>query len=122
MYNIHTLINTGINLLNILVPVLVTYLVEPDRLSASPAVVRALHDLALQKLVDIGPLYPAQFRAVLQGAPDLRMRLEVAVKGQHLRASQLAAGGGKASSDGGQSALHAQSKIKLKTDFSNFIG
>ncbi len=99
-------------MLSLLVPILVSCLSDSpkDRFS------RTLHDQALQRLNKIGPLYPAQFRTVMQNAPELRACLERALKAQALNkpATPVTSVTNKPQQQ------PAQPSIKLKTDFSNF--
>lgn len=119
---------SGINMVSVIVPILVSYLCDADGTTTMTGVMSRLHDIALQKLIDIGPQYPAQFRSVMHGRPDLRARLEAAVKSQ-----QNQRGGNRQTTAGGQSGAAAaaqaevqqqqqRSSIKLKMDFSNFVG
>ena len=78
---------------------------------------RALHEQALQKLMKIGPLYPAAFKSVISGAPDLKSKLEGAI-----RANQAAVNKMKAQHSQVKQAMPAAPSIKLKMDFSNFSG
>lgn len=99
------------------VPLLVAFLCDPDA-SSSP-LDRRLHKVALKKLTDFGPQYPADFRSVMQSRPDLRARLEAAIHVQNQAAAAAAAT--KSTTDGERRPTPASSaSIKLKMDFSNF--
>lgn len=103
---------------------MVSYLLTLDQLKSAPKVIRLLHDNALQRLIKVGAQHPAHFRSVMQSAPDLKSRLESAVKAQQ-EAGLMAAQG--SASKGMHSSLNSASQpakpsIKLKTDFSNFTG
>ena len=100
--------------MNYLVPTLVSQL--HDATAASKDVTQQrLSDKSLAKLTAVGGQYPAQFRAIMQARPELRTRLEAAVKVQrsHVAAKRSA----EAAAADSQS--HKPS-IQLKMDFSNF--
>ena len=105
---------SGIHMLSLLVPILVSCLGDSpkDRFSST------LHGHALQRLNKIGPLYPAQFRTVMQNAPELRTCLEKALKTQaSMKAVTKTTVNNKTSVQ-----QPVKPSIKLKTDFSNFTG
>ena len=105
-----------LHLLSLIVPILVSFLADPEKLHQSPAIQRRLHDASLQKLIDIGPQYRTQFLAVLQCMPDLRTRFEAAVRAQHhQRPAQMS--GSRGAAGGSQPGARS---IQLKMDFSNF--
>lgn len=111
-----------LNLLSLVVPILVSFLIDQDKLHQSSAFHRKLHDTSLQKLVEIGPQYRTHFLAVLQCMPELRTRFEAAVRAQHHQRSKPTSVG-RGTSSGGGSAGGAQAgaqSIQLKMDFSNF--
>jgi hypothetical protein len=70
-----------------------------------------LHDFALQNLMRIGPLYPAAFKTVIGAAPELKTRLESAI-----RANQASSKAREAARLA-QPAVQAAPTIKLKTSF-----
>ncbi|XP_070696664.1 HEAT repeat-containing protein 5B [Pempheris klunzingeri] len=100
-----------VQLLALLVPTLVSYLLDENAISSAPQASRGLHDFALQNLMRIGPLYPAAFKTVIGAAPELKVRLESAV-----RANQ-ASSKAKAAARQAQPAVQAAPTIKLKTSF-----
>ncbi|XP_068581139.1 HEAT repeat-containing protein 5B isoform X2 [Cebidichthys violaceus] len=100
-----------VQLLALLVPTLVSYLLDENAISSAPQVSRALHDFALQNLMRIGPLYPAAFKIVIGAAPELKIRLESAI-----RANQ-ASSRAKAAARLAQPTVQAAPTIKLKTSF-----
>uniref|UniRef100_H3B3B5 HEAT repeat-containing protein 5B n=1 Tax=Latimeria chalumnae TaxID=7897 RepID=H3B3B5_LATCH len=68
------------HLLALLVPTLISYLLDENTfLSAAPAS-KDLHEFALQNLMRIGPLYPIAFKMVMGAAPELKTRLETAIR------------------------------------------
>ncbi|XP_033625996.1 HEAT repeat-containing protein 5B-like [Asterias rubens] len=106
-----------VQLLALLVPILISLLVPMTILPSTSKQSRALHEQALQKLMKIGPLYPAAFKSVISGAPDLKSKLEGAI-----RANQAAVNKMKAQHSQVKQAMPAAPSIKLKMDFSNFSG
>ena len=77
---------------------------------------KQLQDFTLDKLKKIGPMYPQEFKVIIGASPDLKQRLEAA-----LRASQVAAkeatSSARVQTQGGQPAAPT---IKLKTTFGKF--
>uniref|UniRef100_A0A7N6A0Z2 HEAT repeat-containing protein 5B n=1 Tax=Anabas testudineus TaxID=64144 RepID=A0A7N6A0Z2_ANATE len=100
-----------VQLLALLVPTLVSYLLDENAISSVPQVSKALHDFALQNLMRIGPLYPAAFKIVIGAAPELKTRLESAI-----RANQ-ASSKAKAAARQAQPAVQTAPTIKLKKSF-----
>ena len=106
--------------MSVLVPMLVSYLLDGGALKSAGKTSVQLHDHALQSLIKIGPQYPAHFRSVMQASPDLRAVLESAVKVQKERSSGLA--GQDSSKANAASSQPAKPSITLKTNFGNFTG
>ncbi|XP_032409304.1 HEAT repeat-containing protein 5B isoform X1 [Xiphophorus hellerii] len=100
-----------VQLLALLVPTLISYLLDENAISSAPQVSKNLHDFALQNLMRIGPLYPAAFKTVIGAAPELKTRLESAI-----RANQ-ASSKAKAAARQAQPTVQAAPTIKLKTSF-----
>ncbi|XP_028459096.1 HEAT repeat-containing protein 5B isoform X2 [Perca flavescens] len=100
-----------VQLLALLVPTLISYLLDENAISSAPQVSKGLHDFALQNLMRIGPLYPAAFKIVIGAAPELKIRLESAVLAN--QASNRA----KAAARQAQPTVQAAPTIKLKTSF-----
>ncbi|KAM7409012.1 hypothetical protein PAMA_002637 [Pampus argenteus] len=100
-----------VQLLALLVPTLISYLLDENAISSAPQVSKSLHDFALQNLMRIGPLYPAAFKIVIGAAPELKTRLESAI-----RANQ-ASSKAKAAARQAQPTVPAAPTIKLKTSF-----
>uniref|UniRef100_A0A7N9AY15 HEAT repeat-containing protein 5B n=1 Tax=Mastacembelus armatus TaxID=205130 RepID=A0A7N9AY15_9TELE len=100
-----------VSLLALLVPTLISYLLDENAISSAPQVSKGLHDFALQNLMRIGPLYPAAFKTVIGAAPELKTRLESAI-----RASQ-ASSKAKAAARQAQPTVQTAPTIKLKTSF-----
>uniref|UniRef100_UPI00398EFE26 HEAT repeat-containing protein 5B isoform X2 n=1 Tax=Pristiophorus japonicus TaxID=55135 RepID=UPI00398EFE26 len=98
-------------LLALLVPTLISYLLSEKTFSSASTASKGLHELALQDLMRIGPLYPSAFKAVMGAAPELKSKLEAAI-----RASQ-ASSRAKAAAQQAKPAVQAAPTIKLKTSF-----
>ncbi|XP_045454840.1 HEAT repeat-containing protein 5B [Melitaea cinxia] len=106
---------TGIQMLWILVPIVISYLHEPEDVVRIPHV-RTLHEFALNWLMRIGPKYPQEFKTMMQQSPELRTKLESAVKAsQASRASRR-----PPPSRPSFETRPAKPTIQLKTDFSDF--
>nr|XP_032522705.1 HEAT repeat-containing protein 5B [Danaus plexippus plexippus] len=100
----------GIQMLWILVPIVTSYLREPPELEKAPHL-KILHDFALQWLMRVGPKHPQEFKSMLSQSPELRSKLEAAVKARapprvHTHTNR-------------QQTPHAPT-IQLRTDFSDF--
>uniref|UniRef100_A0AAQ5X3I3 HEAT repeat-containing protein 5B n=1 Tax=Amphiprion ocellaris TaxID=80972 RepID=A0AAQ5X3I3_AMPOC len=80
-----------VQLLALLVPTLVSYLLDENAISSAPQVSKGLHDFALQNLMRIGPLYPAAFKIVIGAAPELKTRLESAIRANQASSKAKAA-------------------------------
>lgn len=100
----------GVQLLALLVPTLISYLLNENAFASASAASKDLHEFALQNLMHIGPLYPHAFKTVIGAAPELKTRLETAV-----RASQ--ASKAKAAARQPPPTVHSTPTIKLKTSF-----
>ncbi|XP_077885513.1 HEAT repeat-containing protein 5B isoform X3 [Ictidomys tridecemlineatus] len=99
-----------VQLLALLVPTLISYLLDENSFASASSVSKDLHEFALQNLMHIGPLYPHAFKTVMGAAPELKVRLETAV-----RASQ--ASKAKAAARQPAPTIHSAPTIKLKTSF-----
>ncbi|XP_030626652.1 HEAT repeat-containing protein 5B [Chanos chanos] len=100
-----------VQLLALLVPTLISYLLDENAFSSASPASKGLHEFALQDLMRIGPLYPAAFKTVIGAAPELKTRLETAI-----RANQ-ASSKAKAAARQAQPTVQAAPTIKLKTSF-----
>ncbi|EDL38467.1 mCG1040528, isoform CRA_b, partial [Mus musculus] len=99
-----------VQLLALLVPTLISYLLDENSFASASSISKDLHEFALQNLMHIGPLYPHAFKTVMGAAPELKARLETAV-----RASQ--ASKAKAAARQPAPTTHSTPTIKLKTSF-----
>lgn len=111
LFGFFLIFSAGVQLLALLVPTLISYLLDENTASSAPQISKSLHDFALQNLMRIGPLYPAAFKIVIGAAPELKSRLESAV-----RANQ-ASSKAKAAARQAQPTVQAAPTIKLKTSF-----
>lgn len=103
-------------MLKLLVPILVNCLLEGLALKEANKYTRALHEHCLQALKVIGPQYPEEFKLLMTQSPDLRRKLESAI-----RSSQQSQNKTRAEAIVAAKAAASQSPtIKLKTDFSHF--
>lgn len=107
-----------IQMLTLLVPVLIGYLADPNKVRTLPKYQRQLHEQALQWLLKIGPKYPQEFKALMAQKPELRFKLEAAIRNQQ-QSINLAQKASEAQRNG-LLAKPQKPTIKLKTDFSNF--
>ncbi|GLH08860.1 HEAT repeat-containing protein 5B [Gryllus bimaculatus] len=105
-----------VQVLNLLVPILVNYLLMDTEIRNSKQLVRQLHEQCLQKLMRIGPLYPQEFKTLMSRSSELRTKLEAAIRANQQQAEK------KESYSSNTTKLHTfqPPTIKLKTDFSNF--
>ncbi|XP_055635058.1 HEAT repeat-containing protein 5B isoform X2 [Toxorhynchites rutilus septentrionalis] len=110
-----------IQMLNLLVPILISYLLEPERFRVEPKLCVQLHEHALQWLMKIGPKYPQEFKMYMSQSPELRVKLEAAVKRNQMHVIQ-AKSKSEAANAAARASMTQQQKptIQLKTDFSNF--
>ncbi|KAM8946642.1 HEAT repeat-containing protein 5B isoform 2-T2 [Pelodytes ibericus] len=99
-----------VQLLALLVPTLISYLLDVNTYNSASPASKDLHEFALQDLMLIGPLYPHAFKTVIGAAPELKARLEAAI-----RESQ--ASKAKAASRQPAPTIQSAPTIKLKTSF-----
>ncbi|XP_046884989.1 HEAT repeat-containing protein 5B isoform X2 [Hypomesus transpacificus] len=100
-----------VQLLALLVPTLISYLLDDSDFTSASQTSKGLHDFALQNLMRIGPLYPAAFKTVIGAAPELKTRLEAAIR------SNQASSKAKAAARQAPPTAQAAPTIKLKTSF-----
>ncbi|KAL4717408.1 hypothetical protein ACJJTC_017295 [Scirpophaga incertulas] len=104
-------------LLWVLVPIVMSYLVPAAELPRSAAHIKSLHEFALQWLGRVGPTYPQEFKQMMQQSSELRSRLEEAVRAGAGAGAGAVAGRARAPA---RAAPPARPAIQLKTDFSDF--
>ena len=102
-----------VHMLGLLVPILVALLLDSTSLPKGSKIAKNLHEQALQKLMKIGPKYPDPFRTVMTSSPDLKPRLEAAVRANQtlVKPKQPAVQ---------PKVAPAKPSIKLRMDFSNY--
>lgn len=94
----------------VLLPILVSFLLDENTLATAPEASCSLHESALQDLMRIGPQHPAVFKSFMASAPHMKARLEAAIKGNQEIVSSKAT----------QSQVPDKTQvpsIKLKTNF-----
>ncbi|XP_070152954.1 HEAT repeat-containing protein 5B isoform X1 [Polyergus mexicanus] len=106
----------GIQMLTLLVPILINYLLEGDELQRATKYQASLHQQSFQWLNKIGPKYPQEFKTLMSQSIELKTKLENAVRTSHQQAQRHTR---LVDSVKPQIKISAPS-IKLKTDFSNF--
>ncbi|XP_046742187.1 HEAT repeat-containing protein 5B isoform X2 [Diprion similis] len=108
----------GIQMLTLLVPILINYLLEGDALHHGSKFQITLHQQSFQWLNKIGPKYPQEFKTLMAQSTELKTKLENAVRSSHQQQVQKQS---KLSEPMKQAIkLNTAPSIKLKTDFSNF--
>ncbi|KAK7148026.1 hypothetical protein R3I93_012360 [Phoxinus phoxinus] len=100
-----------VQLLALLVPTLISYLLDETSFPTAPSGSTGLHEFALQNLMHIGPQYPGAFKTVIGAAPELKTRLEAAIR------STQANSRAQAAARQPQPSVQAAPTIKLKTSF-----
>ncbi|XP_034942648.1 HEAT repeat-containing protein 5B isoform X2 [Chelonus insularis] len=106
-----------IQMLTLLVPILINYLLEEDKLQRGTRWQISLHQQSFQWLNKIGPKYPQEFKTLMSQSTELKIKLENAVRLSHQQAQRH-----MKQSDTIKPILAKTitPSIKLKTDFSNF--
>ena len=103
-------------MLNLLIPLLISLLVDTDKLRSVSNGQSLVHANALERLKLMGPKYPSEFKTIIASHPQLKKALESALK-----ASQEAGKNVKTTASAGSFVRQpVQPTIKLKMDFSNF--
>lgn len=109
---------TGIQLLTLLVPILIGFLIDAHTLRTSTKYICQLHEQALQWLMRIGPKYPQEFKALMGQSAELRNKLETAIRHNQQSTND------KLKNDSHTLARNQLNQpkptIELKTNFSNF--
>uniref|UniRef100_A0A667YKT0 HEAT repeat-containing protein 5A n=1 Tax=Myripristis murdjan TaxID=586833 RepID=A0A667YKT0_9TELE len=101
----------GPQLAAILLPILISFLLDENTLGSAPAASRSLHEAALKDLMRLGPQHSAVFRSLMASSPHLKARLEAAVRGNQ---ESLSA---KSSSNTPTASSKSSPSITLKTNF-----
>ncbi|XP_060939458.1 HEAT repeat-containing protein 5A [Limanda limanda] len=95
-------------LVAVLLPLLISFLLDENALASAPPASRSLHEAALKDLMRLGPQHPGVFRSLIASSPHLKARLEAAVKGNQESVNAKASGAHPAKSS---------PSITLKTNF-----
>lgn len=106
-------------MLTLLVPILISYLLEPNQFKTASKLRVQLHEQALQWLMKIGPKYPQEFKTLMAESPELRNQLESAVRNNQQTSNQKYKNEMQNNAKANQSG-QPKPTIQLKTDFSNF--
>ncbi|XP_049845033.1 HEAT repeat-containing protein 5B isoform X1 [Schistocerca gregaria] len=104
-----------VEMLSLLVPILISCLLEGPAFKEANKFRQMLHEQCLQKLMKIGPQYPQEFKSLMSQSTELRSKLESAVRSSQKNQQKLRADSATAKTFPSQTPT-----IKLKTDFSNF--
>lgn len=107
-------------MLTLLVPILISYLLESHQLKSSSKLCHQLHDQALQWLMKIGPKYPQEFKTLMSQSPELRTKLETAIRNNQQTSNQKLKNDMQNNAKATIVAAQQKPTIQLKTDFSNF--
>lgn len=102
-------------MLTLLVPILISYLIEGEAITTATKSGLTLHDASLQWLRKIGPKYPQEFKKLMSQTSTLRIRLENAIQMNQQLQKVI-----KSEPNVNRPQLQQPPSIKLKTDFSNF--
>ncbi|KAK7506949.1 hypothetical protein BaRGS_00001800 [Batillaria attramentaria] len=105
--------NKRVTMVALLVPILVSLLLDEQSIKSANANRRRLSDSALQKLLRLGQQHPEQFKQVMGMSAHLRPRLEAAVK-----LSQASQAQAKARSEAKAPSQPKKPTITLTMDFS----
>ncbi|XP_014227190.1 HEAT repeat-containing protein 5B isoform X3 [Trichogramma pretiosum] len=106
----------GIQMLTLLVPNLINYLLEGDQFQQVNKYQISLHQHSFQWLNKIGPKYPQEFKTLMSQSTELKTKLENAVRMSHQQQAQK-----QKMSETTKAHLRVPApSITLKTDFSNF--
>ncbi|XP_008275344.1 HEAT repeat-containing protein 5A [Stegastes partitus] len=97
-------------LVSVLLPLLISFLLDENALGSAPSASRSLHEAALKDLMRLGPQHPAVFRSLITSSPHLKSRLEAAVKGNQESLNAKA-------SSANRGAAKSSPSITLKTNF-----
>ncbi|XP_043664678.1 HEAT repeat-containing protein 5B isoform X1 [Vespula pensylvanica] len=106
----------GIQMLTLLVPILINYLLEGDQLQNASKYQITLHQQSFQWLNKIGPKYPQEFKTLMSQSTELKTKLENAVRSSHQQALRHS----RPAEPVKHQIKMSTPSIKLKTDFSNF--
>ena len=111
-------------ILQILVPILVSQLLQAEGMKGANRLRLRLHASALAKLTRLVGGFPAELKTILAETPELKARLEAAVLADRERVAhaQSDAANAAAAALAQKKAQEHKPSIELKMDFSNFGG
>ncbi|KAF7405269.1 hypothetical protein HZH66_004175 [Vespula vulgaris] len=109
-------LSNRIQMLTLLVPILINYLLEGDQLQNASKYQITLHQQSFQWLNKIGPKYPQEFKTLMSQSTELKTKLENAVRSSHQQALRHS----RPAEPVKHQIKMSTPSIKLKTDFSNF--
>ena len=98
----------------LLIPCLTQVLIDESKQIKSTKFPHQLHQHSLERLKKIGPLYPLAFKGAIEKSPEIRTKLETALKADKEKVKR------QQDSKSASSTLSSQPKIQLKMNFSNF--
>uniref|UniRef100_A0A3Q3X6S4 HEAT repeat containing 5A n=1 Tax=Mola mola TaxID=94237 RepID=A0A3Q3X6S4_MOLML len=104
---------SGPQLVAILLPLLISFLLDENTLGSAPEASRSLHEAALKDLMRLGPQHSAVFRSLIASSPHLKSRLEAAIKGNQESLNAKASSANAAA----RSPAKSSPSITLKTNF-----
>ncbi|KAM7376460.1 hypothetical protein PAMP_006191 [Pampus punctatissimus] len=100
-------------LLAVMLPLLISFLLDENAFGSAPTASRSLHEAALKDLMRLGPQHSAVFRSLIASSPHLKSRLEAAIKGNQESLNAKASSANSAS----RSNTKSSPSITLKTKF-----
>ncbi|XP_038637209.1 HEAT repeat-containing protein 5A isoform X2 [Scyliorhinus canicula] len=103
-----------VHLVVLILPILISFLLDENALTSAPNPAKSLHEFALQNLMRIGPQYPSIFQKLMGSSPAMKARLEGAVKGNQESVKA------KTAAEQSKCLRNSSPSIQLKTTFSHF--
>ncbi|XP_046389044.1 HEAT repeat-containing protein 5B [Ischnura elegans] len=107
-------------LFGLLIPSLITCLLEGVAFKEANHCRRLLHEQCLKHLMRIGPQYPQEFKSFMSFRGDLRQKLEAAIRSKPSSKGGDSGIGKESLTHSNTQSLPSRPTIQLKTDFSNF--
>ncbi|XP_064421043.1 HEAT repeat-containing protein 5A [Latimeria chalumnae] len=98
-------------LVALLLPILISFLLDENALASATDPARNLHEFALQNLMRLGPQYISVFKHLMASSPATKARIEAAIKGNQ---ESLKA---KTAATQSKSSMKSSPSIQLKTNF-----
>lgn len=107
-------------MLTLLVPLLISYLIEPHEFKTSSKYAQQLHEHSLHWLKQIGPKYPQEFKGLMAQSSELRSKLETAIRNSQQQTSKQQRMKSEQQNMERNSCVPAKPTIELKTNFNKF--